>query len=96
MEEERSSNEAVPYLTTAFAAYCKKAKRLVLSEQETEILDYCAEMCIHPVLIQFLTCVDPLMGISGYSTCPADKMHTLLAGLFRDWIVYVCIIGTLK
>ena len=90
----RCSTGANFYLENAFDVYCKKLRRADLTIEERDILDYCTRFSIHPIKMQFLKVSDPIENFSAYLTCPADKMHTVLAGLFRDWIVYVVVICT--
>ena len=51
------------------------------------------ELFVHAVEITMLRFESPHKYFSNYLLAPTDMLHTLLSGLFRDWIVYTVILG---
>lgn len=89
----RNSTECKELLDGAFEACCTQLRGEYVSEDGLNQLAECTRQGIHPVEIALLSFESPHKFFSAYLLAPTDLLHTLLSGLFRDWIVYVVILG---
>lgn len=80
-------------LNGSFEAFCRKMKRQS-SAADDALLAELLGLSVFPVENALFLFDCPYNWFTAYLTAPADILHTLLSGLFRDWIVvYVVIIG---
>ena len=89
----RDSEEAKNLLAGSFCVYCKKERRLPITDQEKSKLRKLKRRKLHPVENALFLFDLPDESLTGYLLTPADCLHTLLSGLFRDWIVYTVVIS---
>jgi len=86
----RDSNMYKPYLEEAFDAYCHsiKVKKNALSKREIEVLKFCKDKSVLPILPAFLKLRPSYHGHSSYERVPPDHLHTV-TGILEYWIALV-------
>ena len=81
----RESTDVIPYLTKAFAAYCKYSRKEALSEDDKTVLDFCYDNSLQPMLPSFFKLNIPFRGFSHYERFPFDLMHTF-NGVLKKYV----------
>jgi hypothetical protein len=87
----RDSDEIKLILSDAFASFCRKMKR-VSNNEDNLLLKKLHNLTLFPVVNSLFLFDNPYECFTGYLLSTADLLHTLLSGLFRDWIVYTVVI----
>ena len=83
----RDSDESKVLLEGSLEAYCKDARCIAITEQAKSKLRKLKRRKLHPVENALFTFDLPHPSLTWYLLTPADLLHTMLSGLFRDWIV---------
>lgn len=81
----RESRDVIPYLTKAFAAYCKYSRKEALSEDDKNVLKFCYDNSLQPMLPSFFKLKIPFCGFSHYGRFPFDLMHTFI-GVLKKYV----------
>jgi len=89
----RDSGFMTNLLNGSFAAFCNNAKGIRLSATDIQKLEMCRVLGIYPIQLAVNHIERPNQNITAYTYFPPDILHTILSGLFRDWIVFTFIIG---
>jgi len=90
----RDSEFVTNLLNGSFAAFCNNAKGNRLSPTDIQKLDMCKVLGIHPIQLAVNHIERPNQYFTAYTYFPPDILHTILSGLFRDWIVFTFVIGS--
>lgn len=82
----RQSNMYKPYLEEAFDAYCHsiKVRKSALSKRELEVLQFCKDKSVLPILPAFFKLRPSYPGHSAYERVPPDHLHTI-TGILEYW-----------
>jgi hypothetical protein len=81
----RKCTDVIPYLTKAFAAFCKYSRKEALSQDEKTVLKFCKDNSLQPLLPSFFKLKIPFPGFSGYGRFPFDLMHTFV-GILKKFV----------
>jgi hypothetical protein len=86
----RQSNMYKPYLEEAFDAYCHsiKVRKSALSKRELEVLQFCKDKSVLPILPAFFKLRPSYPGHSAYERVPPDHLHTI-TGILEYWLALV-------
>lgn len=87
----RDSNMYKPYLEEAFDAFCcriKLKKNEKLSDRQEEVLKFCNDKSVLPILPALLLLEPSYHGHSAYERVPPDHLHTV-TGILEYWVALV-------
>ena len=72
----RDSTDAIPTLKKAFAAFCRFSRKEIQTEDDKEVLLFCQEKSLQPILPSFFKLEIPYAGFSHYIRFQFDLLHT--------------------
>ena len=84
----RDPNLTLNMQEVAWRAFGKKIRKEERTVEEDTALKWCGKNSIHPIPSALLALKKPYVGHNAFLYVPPDILHTVLAGIMRNWIFW--------